>query len=219
MKAEQVFSGVYRVEGKLATENMVKGIRVYDEDLVDIGSKQYRLWNPYRSKLSAAILNGLKDMEIKPGSAVLYLGASTGTTSSHVSDIVGRKGTVFCVEMAERSMRDLLKVCELRSNMLPILKDARDVDDYAEEVGTVDAIYQDVAARDQDSILLANSKLLKKRGYAYVAIKSQSIDVAKDPSEIYKDFLDSVSTHFSVVQKIDIMPYDKLHMFAVLKKA
>ena len=218
MDVQTIFEGVFKVGGKLATRSAYHGKKVYGESLVDIGDEQYRLWNPYRSKLAAAILNGLKEMHIKESSSVLYLGASTGTTSSHVSDIVGRSGAVYCVEISERSMRDLLKICEVRGNMLPILQDARKSDAYAEDVGNVDVIYQDVAARDQDQILISNSKFLKKGGYAYVAIKSQSIDVSRDPSEVFKEFLDSVSSSFKVLEKIDIAPYDNMHLFVVLKK-
>lgn len=218
MKIQKVFDGVYRVDEKLATLNMVKGIKVYNEDLIDDDGKQYRLWNPYRSKLSAAIVNGLKGLEIKKGSRVLYLGAATGTTPSHVSDIVGDDGLVFCIEISERSMRDLLKVCELRKNLLPILEDARNTDKYAGDVERVDVIYQDVAARDQDQILLRNADMLKKGGYAYVAIKSQSIDVARHPKLIFEDFKKSVSQKFDIVQEIDIEPYDSMHLFIVLRK-
>ena len=179
---------------------------------------EYRLWNPYRSKLGAAISKGMKRMEIKRGSGVLYLGAATGTTCSHVSDIIGEKGILYCVEISERNVRDLLKVCERRSNMLPIFNDARNVEGYGEDVGSADVIYQDIAARDQAEILLENCKLIKKGGYAYVAIKSQSIDVSRRPSEVYKEFLDKVSKRFSLLESIDIMPYDKMHLFVVLQK-
>lgn len=50
---------------------------------------EYRAWNPFRSKLAASIVGGVGDIHIKPGSKVLYLGAASGTTVSHVSDIVG----------------------------------------------------------------------------------------------------------------------------------
>lgn len=218
MKAERLFEGVFRIDGKLATENLAKGVRVYDEILSVVDGKEYRSWNPYRSKLSAAILNGLKDLRIKKGSHVLYLGAASGTTASHVSDIVGDSGAVYCIEISERSMRDLIRVCETRRNMFPIMQDARNAGSYRSETGTVDAIYQDVAARDQDKILLRNAELLKKGGYAYVAIKSQSIDVSKAPELVFEDFLSSVSEEFDVLEKIDLEPYDKMHLFAVLKK-
>lgn len=42
-----------------------------------------------RSKLAAAILGGVDKIHIAPGAKVLYLGAASGTSVSHVSDIVG----------------------------------------------------------------------------------------------------------------------------------
>jgi rRNA 2'-O-methyltransferase fibrillarin len=50
---------------------------------------EYRVWNPFRSKLAAAILGGVDQIYMPPGSKVLYLGAASGTTVSHVSDVVG----------------------------------------------------------------------------------------------------------------------------------
>lgn len=218
MEAKRLFDEVFKVGGKLATRSLYPGTKVYGEEIIKDGDVEYRMWNPYRSKLAAAIMNGLKGMHIKNGSSVLYLGASTGTTTSHVSDIVGKKGTVYCIEISERSMRDLLKVCAVRENMLPILKDARDVDSYAEDVGTADVVYMDVSAKDQDGILIKNARLLKKGGYAYAAIKSQSIDVTKAPRDVFNEFLESVSNEFLILEKIDIEPYDKMHLFVVLKK-
>jgi fibrillarin-like pre-rRNA processing protein len=218
MEVKEIFEGVFRINGKLATLNLVPGRRVYDEELVEHGGREYRMWNPYRSKLAAAMINGLKEMSIKRGSKVLYLGAATGTTSSHVSDIVGEGGLVYCIEIAERSMRELVELCEARPNMLPLLRDARDVDAYAGDVEECDVIYQDIAARDQSDILVRNSRLLKSKGMAYVAIKSQSIDVVKDPRDVYRAFLEEISGTFDVLEKIDIAPYSKMHMFAVLRK-
>jgi rRNA 2'-O-methyltransferase fibrillarin len=38
---------------------------------------------------AAAIIGGISDIFMKPGSRVLYLGGASGTTVSHVSDLVG----------------------------------------------------------------------------------------------------------------------------------
>ncbi len=218
MEIKEIFDGVYRIDGQLATKNLARGNRVYNEELVQHGGVEYRMWNPYRSKLSAAIMKGMKNMFIRPGKSVLYLGAATGTTCSHVSDIVGIEGAVYCVEISERNMRELIKVCESRENMIPLFFDARKIDSYGSEIEEVDIIYQDVSARDQAGILLSNSRFLGQGGYAYVAIKSQSISIAKKPSEVYSDFFKEVDQHFEVAEKMDISPYDQKHMFAVLKK-
>jgi fibrillarin-like pre-rRNA processing protein len=217
-EVREIFDGIFMVDGKLATSNLVSGKKVYGEELKTIGDMEYRIWNPYRSKLAAAILNRMSGVHIKRGSRVLYLGAATGTTSSHVSDIVGNDGAVYCVEISERNLRELLKVCEARGNMFPILGDARYVDRYSDDIGAVDVIYQDISARDQARILLVNSVMLRKGGHAYVAIKSQSISIAKKPAEIYKEFLKEAGEYFDVSEKIDILPYDKMHMFVHLEK-
>ncbi len=218
MTVKQIFEGVYSIDGKLATLNLTKGKKAYTEELVTLDGKEYRLWNPYRSKLAASIMIGLKHFAFSKSSKVLYLGAATGTTSSHVSDIVSTNGRVYAVEISERSMRTLIEVCETRENMIPILADARETERYADVVDMCDIMYQDVSARDQADILLKNSRFLKKNGYAYFAIKSQSIDVSKDPKEIYKGELDRLKGTFAVLETMSLEPYDSMHLFVVLKK-
>lgn len=216
---EEKFPGVFLVNNRLATKSIAPGIRVYGEKLVQEGESEYRMWDLHRSKLAAAIHKGLREMPIKPGSTVLYLGASTGTTPSHVSDIVGKEGAVFAVEFAQRSMRDLLSVCEKRGNMLPIMGDARQPQDYAEGIGKVDVIYQDVAQPDQDDIFIRNSKLfLKKGGWGMIAIKSQSIDVTRQPKKIFEEFVSKVGSEIDVSQQIELYPYDLDHLFIAGKK-
>lgn len=81
---------------------------VYNEKRISVeaaeGEKtEYRVWNPFRSKLAASVLAGVDNIHIKPGGKVLYLGAASGTSVSHVSDIVGPTGAVFAVEFSHRS--------------------------------------------------------------------------------------------------------------------
>jgi len=218
MEQKELFDGVYTIDGKIATANLVKQNRVYGEELISLEGIEYRLWNPYRSKLAAALLKGLKSFEIKKGDTVLYLGAATGTTASHVSDIVGLEGGVFCVEISERNVRELLNVCEARENMVPLLADARFPDKYDGAIGICDVIYQDIAAKDQSEILKVNSRLLKKGGYAYFIIKSQSIDISKAPEKVFEAELRNIGGLFRVVDRMDLEPYDSMHLFTVLKK-
>jgi fibrillarin-like pre-rRNA processing protein len=148
------FHGVYKItledrSHKIATMNLSPGKTVYGERLIKIDKIEYRLWDPFRSKLAGAILKGVKNQPIKPDCKVLYLGAASGTTASHVSDIVGNKGYVYCVEFAPRSIRDLIdNVCRFRNNMAPILADARFPAQYSSFVESVDVIYCDIAQPD-----------------------------------------------------------------------
>ncbi|KAJ6978288.1 hypothetical protein NC653_030004 [Populus alba x Populus x berolinensis] len=149
--------GVFIAKGKedaLVTKNMVPGETVYNEKKISVqnedGTKvEYRVWNPFRSKLASAILGGVDDVWIKPGAKVLYLGAASGTTVSHVSDIVGPTGVVYAVEFSHRSGRDLVNMAKKRTNVIPIIEDARHPAKYRMLVGMVDVIFSDVAQPDQ----------------------------------------------------------------------
>lgn len=202
----------------LATKSVAPGTRVYGERIVREGKDEYRVWDPTRSKLAAAIMKGLNDPLIEEGSHVLYLGAASGTTPSHVSDMVGEHGTVYCVEFAPRSLRDLVDVCEKRPNMLPILADARQPQLYAEKLEQVDVIYQDVAQPDQAKILIENArKFLGSGGFAIIAIKSQSIDVTKTPEAVYEQVISELGQHFDIGEMIELAPYELDHLFVTLR--
>jgi fibrillarin-like pre-rRNA processing protein len=170
-------------EKYLATQNLINGNSVYGEKIVKYEDIEYRLWDPFRSKLAGAILKGLRENPIKESSKVLYLGASTGTTVSHVSDIVGSSGIVFPVEPSVRVARELLEnVSSKRNNIIPILSDARNYLKYYGYFGIVDVVYSDIAQPDQTMIAIDNSKsYLKDNGDLLIIIKTRSIDVLTDP--------------------------------------
>lgn len=196
--------------GGIATENLVPGFRVYDERLIKAEGREYRMWDPMRSKLAAGIMNDLKYFPFGADSKVLYLGASAGTTPSHLSDICFR-GTIYCVEFSKRMMRNLFIVCEKKKNMVPILGDARFPDKYAHLVGKVDVIYQDVAQPNQAEILIKNAEKFSPR-YAMLAIKSRSVDAVKSPKQVFREETEKLLSKFEILQSINLAPYDKDHL-------
>ena len=209
---------IHFIEKKATTKNLAPGKTVYGERLVQFEGEEYREWDPYRSKFAAAIRKGLKQIPIQPKMHVLYLGAASGTTASHVSDLVGSEGIVYCVEFSPRAMRDLLRVCESRSNMIPILADCRFPETYRMFIGPVDVIYQDVAQPAQAIILVDNAKLfLKNRGFAMLAIKARSIDSSKEISKIFSEEIDILKENgFVVEENIEsLKPFDKDHCMVI----
>ena len=210
-----------RADGRtqLATENLVPGNRAYKERLVRKDGIEYRTWDPFRSKLAAAVMNGLDAIPFGPGSSILYLGASTGTTVSHVSDIVGSGGMVFAVEHASRVARELLeRVARHRSNVLPIISDARRPDAYSGMYGKVEAIYSDVAQPDQTQIAMTNcTKFLEPGGVLMMVVKARSIDVTHSPQEIARREVRKLEQSFAIMQHIDLHPYDLDHAMVVAR--
>lgn len=206
---------------RLATKNLASGHQVYGERLVKFQGIEYRVWDAFRSKLAAAILKGLETVPIQPSHKVLYLGAASGTTASHVSDIVGEKGYVYCIEFAARSIRDLVNnVCAYRMNMSPILADARLPERYSVLVEKVDDIYCDIAQPEQAKLLADNADLfLINQGWIMLAVKAQSIDVTKKPSDVYREEMSTLKNRgFKIEQVVQLEPYDKAHAMIVAKK-
>jgi len=203
---------------RLATRNLAPRKNVYGEKLVLDKGMEYRIWDPFRSKLAAAILKGLETVPIQPNHKVLYLGAASGTTASHVSDIVGENGYVYCVEFASRSIRELVNnVCVFRLNMAPILADARFPEHYTSLVGKVDDIYCDIAQPEQAKVLANNADLfLKPNAWVMLAIKASSIDVTKEPSDVYEQEMKVLeSRNFRIQEIVHLEPYDKAHVMIV----
>ena len=205
---------------RLATRNLAPGKNVYGERLIRYLGVEYRLWDAFRSKFAAAILKGLETVPIQPNHKVLYLGAASGTTASHVSDIIGDGGHVYCIEFAPRSIRELdNNVCAFRPNMSPILADARLPEQYLTLMETVNDIYCDIAQPEQAKVLADNADLfLINGGSIMLAIKAQSIDVTKEPSEVYEREIGTLKTRgFHIREVVHLEPYDKAHAMIVAR--
>jgi len=221
MKAEKYkkFDGIFEINGILATKNLVTGFRSSNEDLVKVKNIEYRLWDFYTSKPSAALKKGLKTFPVKEGMKILYLGLAEAKTASFFSDIVGKKGIVYGVEISERSLREAIPVCGRRGNIIPILGDARKPEMYENNVlDKIDVVYEDVASPDQVQILIRNcTKFLKKDGFGIIAIKSQSIDSVKPSKEVYEECLKEFRKHFEILDQVELDPYEKNHSFVVMR--
>ena len=223
MKQYKFFKGVYaREKGReiyIHTLNLVKGQRVYGENLYREGDLEFREWDPKRSKLGAALMRDVNQIGIKEGDYILYLGASTGTTVSHVSDMVGEKGLIYALDFAPRVLRDMVFVAERRNNIAPILADANKPETYAHLTSEVDVVFMDVAQRNQVEIFLKNCKMyLKQGGFGLLALKARSIDVTKNPKDIFKKVRFELEKEMTIVDYRELDPYEKDHAFYVVKK-
>jgi fibrillarin-like pre-rRNA processing protein len=196
----------------LFTRNLARGRRVYNEDLVLKEGEEYRSWDPFRSKLAAAILKGLEEDVIPPGAKVLYLGTSTGTTASHVSDLIGDSGVLVGVEFSPRVAREFVeKVARHRKNVIPFVADARDPTKYS--LLKVDVVYCDIAQPDQTEIAIKNCRdLLRAGGRLLLVVKARSIDVLEAPERIFRREAKRLEeAGFEVERSIDLSPFEEDH--------
>ncbi|TFG32548.1 fibrillarin-like rRNA/tRNA 2'-O-methyltransferase [Candidatus Thorarchaeota archaeon] len=218
------FPGIFIVkdgdQSSFSTKSSFPGKSVYGEKLVNIEGSEYRFWSPRRSKLAAAIKLGLSEMPIQPGSKVLYLGAASGTTVSHCSDIIGDNGTIYAVEFSHRTMRDLVSLSASRKNVIPIMEDARHPTRYAPLISeTIEVVYQDVAQPNQANILYENLKTFCSFGaWGMLAIKARSIDSTSSLEEVYrKEIAELDKRGLEITENIDLSPLEKDHRFIVCR--
>jgi rRNA 2'-O-methyltransferase fibrillarin len=209
-------------EDALCTINSTPGDAVYGEKRISVegaeGVKtEYRIWNPFRSKLGAAIMAGVEKIWIAPKSKVLYLGAASGTTVSHVSDIVGPEGLVYAVEFSHRSGRDLINVAKKRTNIVPIIEDARHPQKYRMIVDMVDVIFADVAQPDQARIVALNAHhYLKNGGHVVISIKANCIDSTAKPEAVFAEEVKKLqSEKIKPQEQITLEPYERDHAVVV----
>lgn len=216
--------GVFIARGKedvLVTLNLVPGDAVYGEKRISVeeGDKkiEYRVWNPFRSKLAAAILGGIDQIHMPPGSKVLYLGAASGTTVSHVSDIVGPEGLVYAVEFSHRSGRDLLNVAKRRTNIIPIIEDARHPHKYRMLVGVVDCVFADVAQPDQARIVSLNAaQFLRTGGHFVISIKANCVDSTAQPEAVFAGEVKKLQADkLKPIEQLTLEPYERDHAVVV----
>lgn len=222
--------GVFIARGKddaLVTLNSTPGKDVYGEKRISVDGPpgadgnptkvEYRVWNPFRSKLAAAILGNVDNIHIKPGSKVLYIGASAGTTVSHVSDIVGPHGVVYAVEFAHRMGRDLINMAKSRTNVIPIIEDARHPLKYRMLMGMVDTIFADVAQPDQARIVGLNaSYFLKNEGNFVISIKASCIDSTAAPEAVFaREVKKMQEEQLKPQEQITLEPYERDHAVVV----
>jgi len=217
-------AGIFVAKGKddaLCTKNMDPGNSVYGEKRVTVEAEdsktEYRIWNPFRSKIASAITAGVDDIHIRPGTKLLYLGAAAGTTVSHCSDIVGPTGMVYAVEFAPRPGRDLINMAKKRTNIIPIVEDARYPLKYRMLVGMVDVVFADVAQPDQARIVGHNAQYyLKNGGHFVISIKANCIDSTIAAEAVFASEIKKLQEMgFKPREYVTLEPFERDHAVVI----
>ena len=206
---EEILPGIYEDAGKIYTASADPGSPVYGERTVEEDGVEYREWDPRRSKMAALILKGFRKPVIKRDSRILYLGAASGTTVSHLSDIA-TGGMIFAVEFATEPFTSLRNLAARRKNIIPIMGDARHPERYAPLLSSVNLLYQDVAQRDQSDIFLKNAGLTKGKGV--LMLKCRSVDVSAPPKRVAETEAAYLRKNgMRIRELIDLSPLEKDH--------
>ncbi len=172
-------------------------------------------WDPYRSKIRAAIENGLPESYFSVR-RVLYIGASHGYTVSHIAE---KPVELITVEKSPEMMRHFLPLAEDMPHVLPILGDAAYPDSYAHYMQEkVDVVFQDIAQRDQVGIFLANcDRFLSRQGVGILSLKAAAVNSTAEPAAVFAEARHRLEEGgATVVQELSLEPYQKQHRLFVI---
>jgi len=211
MELRKIIHNVYMIDGKIIATKSRYGTHYGERKIGD-----FREWIPSRSKLLALFMKGYV-IDIKPNWKVLYLGAASGTTVSHLADIVDN-GIIYAVEYSAKPFSRFLDLARERRNIIPILQDASKPWRYSGIVEKVDFIYQDIAQKNQIEIFEDNARFfLKENGEGLIMVKARSIDSTADPKEIFDGVLKRLGKSFDLIAHGSLEPYHKDHIFVHVK--
>jgi fibrillarin-like pre-rRNA processing protein len=209
--------GVYREGRDLFTVNASPGERVYGEELRVSGGTEYRLWDPFRSKLAALLLKGAPSGLWGEVGSVLYLGGAHGTTASHLSDL-WPAARIFVVEKSATSFAPLLALARRRTNLLPLLTDAQLPERYRADVGHVDLLYQDVAQRNQAAIFVENARTcLAPGGVGILMLKVRSVTQRRPGPVVVREARGELERGgLAIRAEISLAPFSREHVGLVV---
>jgi fibrillarin-like rRNA methylase len=186
---------------------------VYGERWIDFEGHPYRSFEPTRSKIAAAVVRDWEGPLPRPAERWLYLGAASGSTASHVADLVGPQGAVYAVEKSVRPFARLYRLSERWPNLWPVLADARAPQEYFDLVPAVDGLYADVSQPDQIEILVRNAALyLKGQGNpVLLSLKTPSLARGRSPAALRSRAEEALHPFVDPIESVRLEPFHRGH--------
>ena len=219
IKADTIFWITVKNKKKLATLNNASINEVYNEKLIKINGKQYNLWNPYTSKLAAAIVNGMEIFPILKKTKVLYLNDTIEKTLSHISDIIGVNGKIFILrDINENSKNFLENVMNDRTNVFTITRDNGDPAKFSSKTEMVNVVYVDITQHNETEVAIQNCKrYLTDGGFLMLVVPTKKIDFVNNPNGQNLEEIQKLQSSFEIIQQINLTDFFKEHSMIIAK--
>ena len=231
MKETRIFQIQIGNEEQLATKNMVKGTKTRKEKIVIVNNEEFLEWNPYKSKLAAAIRNGLQILPIIKNSKVVCINLLEESTILHISNIVGSNGSVFVIDINKNKKSFLNKLVNTHKNIIPIYDTVDELSFSSSITGKVDALYVDIPESEQiETIVEKYGSLLKNEGFLMLIAKKDDNAIIENDIAGWmaeqraglnkiREITTKLKSQFEIIQEINLglnygmRPYHKFYAF------
>ena len=219
VKDDTIFWITVKNKKKLATLNNADVNKIYNEKLIEIDGKQYNIWNPYTSKLAAAIVNGMEIFPILKKTQILYFDTTVDKTLNHISDIIGVNGRIFVVkDIIENSKNFLGNDSNNRTNVVSITQEKKGITaKFAPNIETVNVVYVDIAQNNETDVAIQNCKnYLINGGFLMLVVPTRKID-AINPNRQNLEERQKLQSSFEIIQQINLTDFFKEHSMIIAK--
>ena len=231
MKEARIFQIQIGNEEQLATKNMVKGTKTRKEKIVIVNNEEFLEWNPYKSKLAAAIRNGLQIIPIIKNSKIVCINLLEESTMLHISNIVGSGGSVFVIDVNKNKKSFLNKLVNTHKNIIPIYDKVDELSFFSSITGKVDALYVDIPESEQiEQIVEKYGSLLKNEGFLMLIAKKDDNAIIENDIAGWmaeqraglnkiREITTKLKSQFEIIQEINLginyaaKPYHKFYTF------
>ena len=230
MKETRIFQIQIGNEEQLATKNIVKGTKTRKEKIAIVNNEEFLEWNPYKSKLAAAIRSGLQILPIIKNSKVVCINLPEESTILHISNIIGSGGSVFVIDVNKNKKSFLNKLVNTHKNIIPIYDTVDRLSFSSSITGKVDALYVDNPESEQiEQIVEKYGSLLKNEGFLMLVTKKDGAILENDIAgwmaeqrggfNKIREITAKLKSQFEIIQEINLgvnyamEPYHKLHAF------
>ena len=231
MKETRIFQIQIGDKEQLATKNIVEGTKTHKEKIVIVNDEEFLEWNPYKSKLAAAIRNGLQILPIIKNSKVVCINPLEESTILHISNIVGSKGSVFVIDVDKNKKSFLNKLVDTHKNIIPIYDTVDELSSSSSITGKVDALYVDIPESEQiETIVEKYGSLLKNEGFLMLIAKKDDNAIIENDIAGWmaeqraglnkiREITTKLKSQFEIIQEINLginyamEPYHKFYTF------
>ena len=167
----------------------------------------YYIWDPYSSKLAAAIFNGLEIFPFINNSKILYVTDFPNYTFIHLSNLVGTDGIIFLNEEKNSSNSSINKSISQLKN-LKIIDDIESFNILQE----LDVILIDVNFNFSKEFFATITNFLKKNAFIFLIQKTELVN---EKDNILKE---EFFTKYDIIQKINLTDFFKDLTMIIAKK-
>jgi fibrillarin-like rRNA methylase len=178
-----------------------------------LSEKYLARWNPYTSKLAAALFSGMEIFPIKLASKIFYFDDYSTITLEHISNIINNEGIVYFLKNIEN--KQILNF----TNVKIINCDIDNHDYFIELQKKIDVAYLDLSTDEKLNSIIKNCKIILKQNGFLVLVLNDKYSISDEFIVQIQNTIINLKESFELIQEINLSYFFKNSFMIVMKNA